>query len=104
MLCQVFRTAVIGLACMLGVAASAQETPDAGHAPINGLIYLINTDAQAEIDGLLKWEVELRDRGMTAMVKASNPVLESYPEVFRRLAEQGHEIIGGYPGICWDMP
>jgi hypothetical protein len=106
MIDQIFRRAVFGLACMLGIAASAQEVPDAdaGVRPINGLIYLINTDAQAEIDGLLKWEFELRDRGLTAMVKASNPVLETYPEVFRRLAQEGHEIIGGYPGICWDMP
>lgn len=106
MIDQIFRRAILGLACMLSVAASAQEAPDsgAGTDPINGLIYLINTDAQAEIDGLLKWEVELRDRDLTAMIKASNLVLETYPEVFRRLAQEGHEIIGGYPGICWDMP
>jgi len=72
--------------------------------PINGLVYLINTDADEPIDGLLRWELELRARGLTAMVKASNPVLETYPEVFRRLAAEGHEIIGGYAGICWDKP
>jgi hypothetical protein len=85
---------------ILGMSAAATQQP----APINGLIYLINTDAEAEIDGLLKWEQELGSRGLTAMIKASNPVLETYPEVFKRLAGDGHAIIGGYPGICWDMP
>jgi hypothetical protein len=89
----------LGLAAMMATAVTAEEA-----APINALVYLINTDAEAEIDGLLRWELELRERGLTAMVKASNPVLETYPEVFRRLAQAGHEIIGGYPGICWDMP
>jgi hypothetical protein len=92
-------------ACIFAAAVSAHafaEDPPA--RAINGLIYLINTDAEAEIDGLLKWESELATRGLTAMIKASNPVLETYPQVFRRLAEEGHEIIGGYPGICWDMP
>lgn len=93
--------------CLAGAVASAQDTgaaPPPRDTPINGLIYLINTDPEAEIDGLLKWETELRGRGLTAMIKASNPVLETYPEVFRRLAGAGHEIIGGHSGICWDKP
>lgn len=98
--------ALIALALVLSLAAPALAQQQAGAADgrINGLIYLINTDAEAEIDGLLKWEQELGARGLTAMIKASNPVLETYPEVFRRLATEGHEIIGGYPGICWDKP
>ena len=84
--------------------ATASPLPAQEAAPINALVYLINTDAEAEIDGLLRWELELRERGLTAMIKASNPMLEAYPEVFRRLAEAGNEIIGGYPGICWDKP
>lgn len=99
-----FLSAAVALACAVGAPALAQQDAVASNAPINGLIYLINTDAEAEIDGLLKWETELKARGLTAMIKASNPVLETYPEVFRRLAGEGHEIIGGYPGICWDMP
>jgi len=99
---QLLLSAVIALALASPTAALAQQ--DAAAAPINGLIYLINTDAEAEMDGLLKWETELEARGLTAMIKASNPVLETYPEVFKRLAGEGHEIIGGYPGICWDMP
>jgi hypothetical protein len=93
----------IALACMIALPAAAQQESAAG-APINGLIYLINTHADEAIDGLLKWEQELKARGLTAMIKASNPVLETYPEVFKRLASEGHAIIGGYPGVCWDMP
>jgi hypothetical protein len=85
--------------CLSATGLAADES-----TPINGLVYLINSHADEPIDGLLRWELELRERGLTAMVKASNPVLEAYPEVFRRLAAAGHEIIGGYPGICWDKP
>src|SRR5690606_20270494 len=95
--------ATLAMALAFVTAAPAQQS-QAADAPISGLIYLINTDAEAEIDSLLKWEQELKARGLTAMIKASNPVLETYPEVFKRLAAEGHAIIGGYPGICWDMP
>ncbi|MDH3263028.1 MAG: polysaccharide deacetylase family protein [Paracoccaceae bacterium] len=88
-------------ALILAAPAPAQDQPA---TPVNGLVYLIETHPEAEIDGLLRWELELRERGLTAMIKASTPVLETYPEVFRRLAEEGHEIIGGYAGICWDKP
>lgn len=47
------------------------------------------------MDGLLRWETELRSRGLTAMIKASGPVLETYPQLFKRLAQDGHKIIGG---------
>lgn len=100
------RTAatVLGLGVGLLGACVSQVQAETAANPINALVYLINTDAEAPIDGLLQWELQLRDRGLTAMIKASNPVLENYPEVFRRLAGEGHVIIGGYPGICWDMP
>lgn len=90
----------------LGIASCLSATSLAADegTPINGLVYLINSHADEPIDGLLRWELELRERGLTAMVKASNPVLEAYPEVFRRLARAGHEIIGGHAGICWDKP
>ena len=99
-----FLSAAAALAFAFSTAAPAQQASQPADSTINGLIYLINTDAEAEMDGLLKWETELKARGLTAMIKASNPVLETYPEVFKRLASEGHEIIGGYPGICWDMP
>lgn len=88
-------------ALILAAPAPAEDQPG---TPVNGLVYLIETHPEAEIDGLLRWELELRERGLTAMIKASTPVLETYPQVFRRLAGQGHEIIGGHAGICWDKP
>jgi len=71
---------------------------------INGLIYLIQNDVNDTTDGLLKWETELNNRGITALFKASKPVLEKYPEIFKKLARKGHVIMGGYPGSCWDLP
>ncbi|MDV7143164.1 polysaccharide deacetylase family protein [Tropicimonas sp. TH_r6] len=99
----------MALGCLTAAASWAQQQPgvaDGGAAPetTNGLIYLINANADEEIDGLLKWEGELRSRGLTAMIKASGPVLETYPQLFRRLAQDGSEIIGGSSQICWDMP
>jgi len=69
---------------------------------INGLIMLIEFE---EIDGILQWEKELEERNLTALIKVQDNVLEKYPQVFKRLAEKGHEIAGGYSeGVCWDMP
>ena len=98
--------ALIGLS---GTTALAQQQTDVENSPseaatTNGLIYLINANANEEMDGLLRWETELGKRGLTAMIKASGPVLETYPLLFKRLAREGHEIIGGYAGTCWDMP
>lgn len=90
---------LVTLIFTLPATAQEETTP-----PINSLVYLIATDAEAPIDGLLQWELQLRARGLTAMIKASNEVLERNPELFRRLATAGHVVIGGYPGVCWDMP
>lgn len=71
---------------------------------INGLIYLINVHPDEPLDGLLKWEQELNERGITALIKSSKPVLEKHPKVFKRLSKTGHEIMVGNPDSCWDMP
>jgi len=71
---------------------------------INGLFYLINTHADEPIDGLLKWEKELDNRKITAMIKVSKPVCEKYPELFKRLSQKGHELILSNPDSCWDVP
>ena len=93
------------LPALLAWAALAVQSPGYAQAiKINGLMYLIQNDPADTADGLLKWETELNKRGLTALIKASKPVLEKYPELFRRLAKEGHVIMGGYAGICWDMP
>jgi len=70
---------------------------------INGLVFLIENSQ--EIEGILKWEKELDQKGLTALIKANQGVIEKYPHVFQRLAQKGHEIALGYSdSTCWDMP
>lgn len=70
--------------------------------PINGMIMLIEFE---KIEGILQFEREFGTRGLTAMVKAQDNVLEEYPDVFKRLADQGYEIAGGYDEApFWGMP
>lgn len=58
-----------------------------------------------KIDGILQWEKELDQRNLTAMVKVQNNVLLEHPDVFKRLADKGYEIAGGYDEApFWDMP
>ena len=69
---------------------------------INGLMMLIEFE---RIEGILQWEKELDRRGITALVNVQSNILEKYPEVFKRLADKGYEIAGGYDKTpFWDMP
>lgn len=38
------------------------------------------------------------------MVDVSGPVLDAHPQLFKRLAEEGHAVIGGNSEVCWDEP
>ena len=55
----------------------------------------LHAQADEEMDGLLRLETELRPPVLTTMIKASGPVLETYPQLFKRLFQDGREIIGG---------
>jgi hypothetical protein len=69
---------------------------------INGLIMLIEFE---KIEGILQWEKELDSRNIDALVKVQDNVLKEYPDVFKRLADKGYEIAGGYDvAPFWDMP
>lgn len=69
--------------------------------PINGMIMLIEFE---KIEGILQWEKELDARNLTALLKVQDNVLEEYPEVFKRLANKGYEVAGGYDEApFWDM-
>ncbi len=69
--------------------------------PINAMLMLIEFE---RIDGILQWEKELNKRGFTALVKAQGNIPKEYPNVFKRLADNGHEIAGGYDGEpFWNM-
>lgn len=68
----------------------------------NGMIMLIEFE---KIEGVLNWEKELDSRGISALVKVQDNVLEEHPGVFKRLASKGYEIAGGYDiEPFWGMP
>lgn len=68
---------------------------------INTMLMLIEFE---RIEGIEQWEKELDSRGLTALVKVQDNVLEEYPTVFKRLADKGYEIAGGYDKApFWDM-
>lgn len=56
------------------------------------------------IQGLRNWGYELEERGLRALINVQAAFVEEYPEDIRWLADQGHEIMSGYPGGClWDV-
>ncbi len=68
---------------------------------INASLMLIEFE---RIEGILQWEKELDNRNLNALVKVQDNILEEYPEVFKRLADKGYEIAGGYDKApFWDM-
>jgi hypothetical protein len=72
------------------------------HKKINTMLMLIEFE---NIEGVLQWEKELNQRGLTALVKVQDNVLQEYPEVFKGMAEKGYEIAGGYDQTAfWGMP
>ncbi len=60
---------------------------------INTMLMLIEFE---KIDGVIQWEKELDERCLTALVKVQDNVIKENPEVFKRLADKGYEIAGGY--------
>jgi hypothetical protein len=69
--------------------------------PINTMLMLIEFES---IDGILQWEKQLDARNLTALVKVQDNVLKENQEVFKRLADKGYEIAGGYDKAAfWDM-
>jgi hypothetical protein len=58
-----------------------------------------------DIQGLRNWAHELDQRGLKALINAQKNILDAYPEDIRWLADQGHEIMGGYHDApLWDVP
>jgi len=78
-----------------------EKTKETANSKINTMLMLIEFE---KIDGVLQWEKELDKRNLTALVKVQDNVLEENPEVFKRLADKGYEIAGGYDKAAfWDM-
>jgi hypothetical protein len=66
-----------------------------------GLIQLIEF---SDVQGIRNWAYELDQRGLKALAFIQKNMLEAYPTEFRWLADQGHEIAGGYAEqALWDV-
>jgi len=66
-----------------------------------GLIQLIEFH---DIQGIRNWGYELQQRGIKSLAFIQKNMIEAYPTEFRWIAEQGHEIAGGYAEEpFWDV-
>lgn len=67
-----------------------------------GLIQLIEFE---DIQGLRNWGYELQQRGLKSLAFIQKNMVEAYPTEIKWLADQGHEIAGGYAEqALWDVP
>jgi hypothetical protein len=58
-----------------------------------GLIQLIEFE---DTEGLMNWGYELQQRGLKSLACIQKNMVEAYPTEIKWLADQGHEIAGGY--------
>ncbi len=81
------------LTCLALAAFAAMNVPTRviAQEPTNGLIMLIEFE---KIEGLRHWELELDERGLTALVQAQRDVIDKYPEDFARLARKDYPVTG----------
>lgn len=78
------------------------ETPPTQDTRPAGLIQLIEFE---DIQGLRNWAYELQQRGLKSLAFIQMNMIEGYPDEIRWLADQGHEIAGGYAEqALWDVP
>lgn len=97
----ILKVFLISIVVLLIVKFTKNKTNDISESKINSMMMLIEFE---KIDGILQWEKELDSRGLTALIKVQDNVLKENPEVFKRLADKGHEIAGGYSiAPFWDM-
>ena len=90
----------IVISVILLISKSPKSTSIIG-SKINTMLMLTEFE---RIEGIEQWEKELYSRGLTALVKVQDNVLEENPTVFKRLANKGYEIAGGYDKApFWDM-
>ncbi len=103
---QTYGSLVIAvLAAMLvgGCPADLWQNEDADQTskPI-GLVHLIEFES---IEGLRNWAYELEERELKSLILVQKNILEDYPTDVAWLAENGHEIAGGYAEEpFWDVP
>jgi len=86
---------------MAGCLPWPEATPSSDTAKPVGLIQLIEFE---DIQGLRNWGYELQQRGMKALAFIQKNMLDEYPTEIKWLADQGHEIAGGYAELAmWDV-
>lgn len=100
--------AVFGLAALLAATLAgcpgwpAPEPPaDETQKPV-ALVQLIEFH---DIQGLRNWAYALQQRSLKALIYVQANILETYAADIRWLADQGHEVAGGYAvEPFWDVP
>ena len=94
--------ALIGLAVTLGGCPGwPPATTDGVQKPV-ALVQLIEFHG---IQGVRNWAQALQDRGLKALLFIQRNMLAEFPEDFKWLADQGHEVGGGYAEEAfWDVP
>ncbi len=67
-----------------------------------GIIQLIEFH---DLQGISNWAYELEQRGLKSLAFIQKNMLEASPTFFKWLADQGHEVAGGYAEQAfWDVP
>ncbi|MBP7934278.1 MAG: polysaccharide deacetylase family protein [Phycisphaerae bacterium] len=89
------------LVVMAGCLPWPETTSSDDTAKPSGLIQLIEFE---EIQGLRNWAHELQQRGLKSLAFIQKNMIEEYPAEIKWLADQGHEIAGGYAELAmWDV-
>ena len=97
--CCLILVTLLPACCPDWLALTAPTCPDT--RPL-GLIQLIEFH---DIQGIRNWAHALQQRNLKALVFVQRNMLEAYPAEFQWLAQQGHEIAGGYAEEpFWDVP
>jgi len=77
-----------------------ESAADRAQQPV-GLVQLIEFH---DIQGLRNWAYALEQRNLKALIYVQENILAAYPADIRWLADQGHEIAGGYAEEpLWDV-
>ena len=98
-----FRMLVMVLvACFSGCLPTTEQTQQDDTSKPLGIIQLIEFH---DIQGLRNWGLELQQRGIKSLAFIQKNMFELYPDDLKWLADQGHEIAGGYgEQAFWDVP
>ncbi|MGD2108037.1 MAG: polysaccharide deacetylase family protein [Phycisphaerae bacterium] len=96
-----FLAVSVGVLAWCGGCPLSEPGSDSVEKP-KGLVQLIEFH---DIQGLRNWAHELQKRDLKSLVFIQSNMLQAYPDDIKWLADQGHEIGGGYAEeALWDIP